>query len=264
MLAGLARVNGTRLYYQSAGEGSPLVLIGGGGSLDRRLWDDQFTVFSEKYQVISYDPRGIGKSEIPENLFSHSQDLYSLLKFLSVEKAHILGLSLGGTIAIDFALEYPEMVRALVLVASGLSDLKEEVLQATSALSVMAQEEGVMRVIQVIVENDCYIAPENSAARQKAREILMESAQIFHSGFPAIKFWQPVEPPASNRLSEIKAATLIIVGERDYPGIHAVAEKLETSIIGARKVIISGAGHMVNLEKPEQFDQVVTHFLDNQ
>lgn len=264
MDVGLAEVNGTNLYYEIIGEGHPIVLIGGGGSLDRRMWEEQITVFSEQYQAICYDPRGIGKSEIPDDSFSHSRDLYSLLKFLNVEKAYILGLSLGGTIAIDFTLEYPEMVKALILVASGLSDLKEEVLEATSALSRIAKEEGVARVVQMIVEDDSYIAPENLAARQRAREILAENAHIFHSEFSSIRFWQPVEPPASQRLSEICVPTLIVVGERDYPGIHAIADILETSIAGARKAVISGAGHMANLEKPEKFNQVVSDFLSHQ
>lgn len=264
MNAELVEVNGTKLYYEVAGKGQPLVLIGGGGSLDGRLWDEQFKAFAKKYKVIRYDPRGIGKSGVPDNPFSHSQDLLDLLKSLNAEKAFILGLSLGGTIAIDFALEYPEMVRALILVASGLSDLNKEVLQTTSALSAMAEEKGVARVIQMIVENDSYIAPENLVARQRAEKILSENAHIFHSDFPHIKYWQPVEPPASRRLPEINAATLVIVGERDYPGIHAIADKLETSIAGARKVMIRGAGHMVNLEKPEEFNQVVSDFLSSQ
>src|ERR1044071_390009 len=94
----LAEVNGTRLYYEVAGEGFPLVLISGGGTLDRRAWDDQFEVFAKSYEVIRYDIRGIGKSARPRAAFSHSRDLYELLKFLKVKRAHVVGLSFARAI----------------------------------------------------------------------------------------------------------------------------------------------------------------------
>lgn len=103
MKHGMAKVNGTSLYYEVTGKGLPLVLISGGGTLDRRAWDDQFETFAKYYKVIRYDIRGIGKSARPLKDFSHSQDLYALLKFLKVRKAHIVGLSFSGAIALDFA-----------------------------------------------------------------------------------------------------------------------------------------------------------------
>ena len=96
MRNGIAKVNGTGLYYEAMGEGHPLVFISGGGSLDRRMWDDQFESFAKDYNVIRYDIRGIGKSEKPERPFSHADDLHALLEFLNIGKAHIMGLSFGG------------------------------------------------------------------------------------------------------------------------------------------------------------------------
>src|SRR5262249_9161414 len=127
MKNGMARVNGTSLYYELKGKGFPLVLISGGGTLDRRTWDDSFSNFPKDYKVIRYDIRGIGKSARPLEPFSHSQDLYALLNFLNINKAHIIGLLFGGAIAIDFTLEHPEMVDSLILAASGSSkDAKAE------------------------------------------------------------------------------------------------------------------------------------------
>src|SRR6266851_3278425 len=113
---GFAELNGTRLYYEVAGEGHPLVLIHG-GLVDRRLWDDQFDVFAQHYRVIRYDIRGFGNSDVPAGPYSNYEDLYGLLKFLGVEKAYIMGLSMGGGIDIDFTLAHPEMVAALIPVA---------------------------------------------------------------------------------------------------------------------------------------------------
>src|SRR5260370_38118700 len=114
---GFVETNGTKLYYEMMGEGHPLVLLHG-GYMDRRIWDDQFAAFAQNYQVIRYDIRGFGKSALPQVPYADWQDLFNLLTFLDVEKAHLLGLSLGGVIALDFTLMYPEMVDALILVGS--------------------------------------------------------------------------------------------------------------------------------------------------
>src|SRR5579875_658948 len=108
--AGFAQVNGTQLYYEMLGEGHPLVLIHGGYK-DRRKWDDQFHAFAKHYRVIRYDVRGFGKSELPPAPYADRQDLSDLLNYLGVEKTYLLGLSLGGIIAIDFTLEHPDIDR---------------------------------------------------------------------------------------------------------------------------------------------------------
>jgi len=81
MKQGMARVNGTSLYYEIRGKGFPVVLISGGGMLDRRGWDEQFEALAKSYKVIRYDIRGIGKSARPQQAFSHSHDLYALSRF---------------------------------------------------------------------------------------------------------------------------------------------------------------------------------------
>ena len=90
--SGIAAVNGTKLYYEAAGSGRALVLLHG-GAVDRRAWDDQFSDFAKHYRVIRYDLRGSGKSANPVEPFSNTEDLFALLKFLKVDKAHLLGIS---------------------------------------------------------------------------------------------------------------------------------------------------------------------------
>ena len=118
--AGIAEVNGTGLYYEVEGEGDHLVLVHD-GLLGSRIWDDQFEAFAQRYTVTRYDARGYGRSETPSEEFSDVGDLHSLLRFLGVEKAHLIGSSNGGRIAVDFALEWPGMVATLVLVGPSLS-----------------------------------------------------------------------------------------------------------------------------------------------
>jgi pimeloyl-ACP methyl ester carboxylesterase len=89
--------------------------------MDRRMWDDQFAVFAQHYRVIRYDVRGFGKTDLPQVPYTDRQDLSNLLSFLGVEKTYVMGLSLGGEIAIDFTLDYPHMVDALILVGASVS-----------------------------------------------------------------------------------------------------------------------------------------------
>lgn len=262
MKKGFARVNQTNLYYEVMGTGSPLVLISGGGTLDRRAWDDQFVAFSKRHQVIRYDIRGIGKSARPLEPFSHSQDLYELLKFLKVKKAHVVGLSFGGAIAIDFALEHPAMVDRLVLASTGTSsDAKSEAnLKGISTLATLMKQEGLARVIQLILDTPFFIARENAVAREKIRQIYLDNGDVFESGFALVKLWQPTQPAASERLSEIQARALIMEGENDSPDYQAITNKL-LKIRGATKFVISGAAHVINLDKPKEFNDAVLEFL---
>lgn len=261
MKSGTAKVNGTELYYEVSGDGQPLVLVNG-SSLDLRMWDEQIKDFAAGYQVIRYDLRGIGKSAIPTDNFSHSRDIYHLLKHLGIEKATVIGLSFGGAFAIDFALEHAEMTDALIVASSTLSSLRDEYLQGLSVLSAIACESGAAQAIDELMSNAAFVAPENVAAWRKTREILLDNAHIFETGFPLIRFWQPPQVSLDEGISKIAAPTLIIVGEKDAPIIHEIASDLEKNISGAKKVVIKNAGHMVNLEKPSEFNRIVLDFLD--
>ncbi len=105
-LTGFANFNGGKLYYEVAGGGTPLVLIHG-GLVNSGLWDKQFYAFAEHFRVVRYDVRGFGQSDLPTAPFSHYDDVRQLLDFLNIDRAAVLGLSMGGAIAIDFALAYP-------------------------------------------------------------------------------------------------------------------------------------------------------------
>ena len=263
MKQGMAEVNGTSLYYEVMGKGFPLVFTSGGGTLDSRAWDNQFETFAQYHKVIRYDIRGLGKSARPLKPFSHSRDLYALLKFLKVKKAHIISLSFSGAIAIDFALEHPEMVDHLILAATGTSvDAKsKENVDSLLLLSAMTKKEGLPRVIQFLLDLPFFISQGNSAAREKMRQIYLDNRDMFESEFPLVRLWQPTEPPASERLSEIRARVLILLGENDHPAYKAITDKLVTGIGGARKIVIPGGTHLLHLDKPKEFNQAVLEFL---
>ena len=258
VITGMAEVNETKLYYEVMGEGHPLVLIHG-ALIDRRVWDEQFKVFAEHYRVIRYDVRGYVKSEIPEKPYSHVQDLYSLLNFLSIDKVYVIGLSMGGGIAIDFTLEHPEMVDALIPVSPGLSGYKysDEMMQRFSEIFSAFKDKGISQAAQIVLD-DPFWSPAQEHARQKIKDMITENSQVF-SLDPELM--QPLSPPAIQRLSEIKVTTLIIAGERDYPDNLKVADMLETEIAGAKKVMIPGTGHIVNMDNPEELNRILLDFL---
>jgi pimeloyl-ACP methyl ester carboxylesterase len=263
MRYGTAEINGTTIYHETNGKGPPVVLVSGGALLDRRGWDKQFEALAGHFEVIRYDIRGIGQSARPLGPFCHAEDLRSLLEFLDVERSHIIGLSFGGVIALDFALDHPEMVEKLILVSSGTSsDAKAEGnMQSLAALSSMVKQQGMDRVVQLILDSGAIVARDNTAAGERIREIYQDNRDVFESDFPLIRLWQPAEPPASERLSEVRARTMVMMGENDNPAYKAIAEKLALSLPGAESVTVAGAAHVINLDQSEDFNRLVLAFL---
>ena len=255
---GFARVHGARLYYEMKGRGYPLVLIHG-GQMDRRMWDPQFDLFARRYTVIRYDVHGYGRSDVPAKGFSHAEDLYGLLNFLRLEKALILGLSMGGRIAIDFALSHPERVETLVLVGPGLGGYRFTD-QSGWAIVEAARDEGLEKAAEMWLEHP-YMAPamEVPAIREKIRQLAIENA---HTWLANPIFERHLKPPAIERLSAIHVPTLIVVGDRDVEDIQKIVDILTGGITGSEKQVIPGAGHIVNMEKPEEFNQIVLGFLE--
>jgi len=262
VVSGIAHINGASIYYEQKGRGFPLVLISGGGILDRRGWDQQFDVFAKYYRVIRYDIRGIGQSARPEAPFSHSHDLFALLKFLKVKRAHVLGLSVGAAIAIDFAIEHPEVVDRLILGSPGLSsDSKSDAnMQRLAAIVGLVKTSGIEHVIQLTLDAPFVLSKANTAGRDKVRQIYLDNKDIFEAGFPLYVLWQPVIQP-ENKLAAIRARVLIVRGDNDYAAYAGMTDKIQKGIPEAKTIVIPGGTHFLNLEKPAEFNQAVLDFL---
>jgi 3-oxoadipate enol-lactonase len=261
--SGVASVNGTRLYYEAAGAGLPVVLVSGGGTLDRRQWDDQFDVLSSRYRVIRYDIRGIGRSMRPTTEFSHHEDLRAFLEFLNIKRAVICGVSFGAAIAIDFALDNREKVIGLVLASADVSSEKHKGVEAVRALTAVAKNQGLERAIKLVTVMPSFVSPRNAPAQRRIRQIYLDNRDLFEAGFPLVTLWQPAAPPAGNRLSEIDVPALVISGSNDSPTAVAAADRIVSSLAGAQKVVIPDAGHMVNMDAPARFNRAVRSFLDS-
>jgi len=257
-VSGYAEVNGTRLYYEDAGAGLPVVFLGIGSGMDHRLWDDQFALFAHDFRAVRFDVRGVGKSAWPTEPFSPLEDLAALLNFLKIEKACVVGLSLGGALAIDFALAHPDRVACLVLVAPGLSgyQFSDEFQQRLAPFMAALQAGETERLVQLMLD-DPYLLPavKNPAARERAKRIWAENSRL-----PNVA---PIglDPPARNRLGEIRVPTLIVLGDRDWADLYKISDLLESGIAGASRVTIPGSGHTVNMEMPDEFNFVALTFL---
>jgi len=266
---GFAEINGTTLYYEVAGAGHPFVLVHG-HLLDRRSWDDQFAVFAQRYRVIRYDQRGFGDSGLitKGESYSDRQDLYALLQFLGIESAYLMGVSGGGALAIDFTLEHPEMVDALIPVTAGVSGFRpsEEVLKKHpdvvrmyTSLNEAFERHDIARAVEISLElwTDGPGRLPGQAA-PKVREMTTRNWERLDNEARAQTPPVPLEPPAVGRLSKIGVPTLVILGELDGPN---PLEQLAAEIQGAKKVIVAETAHHPFMEKPAEFNQIVLDFL---
>jgi len=260
-----AAVNGTHLFYETAGHG-PVVVFLHAGNLDHRQWDPQFLALAQKHRVIRFDARGFGRSGRADTPFRADEDLYALLVALHVSRASLVGSSLGGRVAIDFALAHPEMVDHLVLAAPGLSGWQFSRGDTSwFAEGRVARDRGDSAGIAIAWLKQDFMRP--AMERPELAAHLREMAG--GNG----RFWMDVlrqgresdlqgDPPALHRTKLIPAPTLLIVGSRDTHDIMAIADTLGASMPHLRRVSFEGAGHMLNLEQADRFTKLVLDFLD--
>jgi pimeloyl-ACP methyl ester carboxylesterase len=225
------------------------------------VWDDQVDALAARFRVVRYDIRGLGGSARPTGTFSHSADLAALFELLDLRHAVVCGTSFGAAIAIDFALEHPSRVDALVLVSPGLSSDKDAHVQGATELCALVRAQGLDDVVALLAGTRSFIAVPGRRIEQRLREMYGDNRDVFESDFSLVTLWQPASPPAANRLAEITAPTLVIVGEHDDQWSRATAARIAADVPGANQVTIAGAGHMVNLDAPEEFNRVVIDFL---
>jgi len=239
--------------------------VSGGQSweVDRRMWADQIDVFAARFRVLTYDLRGFGQSASPESEvpYTHADDLHALLDHLGIERAAVIGLSLGGRIAEEFALTYPDSLSALVLVDAALGGHQ---FSAAFMPTLGALFEGA-REGRLAEAKAGWMAAPLFAQSRTSPDVAARLGQMVdeHTGW-GLQNPDPhlaMSPPTRDRLSEITAPTLVIVGEHDLPDFHAVADILAAEIPGAQKVVLPGAGHMANMDAPEAFNEAVLGFL---
>ena len=256
-------VTGGELYWEALGSGPAIVLLHG-GLLDSTTWDREFERLAGSYRVVRYDARSHGRSSVNQGEYSHAEDLVALLDGLAIERAVLVGLSLGGRTAIDTAIAHPERVAAVVGVAPGMSGwmFRDPVLQKNwqeQTKAARAQDtDGYVEWFLRSWTDGPKRAPDlvDADVRERIRRLAKYNLERNANASGSLR-----EVGALERVTEIRTPTLALVGELDMSDIHGIADLLVSSIPGTRKVVIPNVGHLINLEAPERFDQELDSFL---
>ncbi len=255
------------IYSEVAGKGPEIVLLHE-GICDSRMWDPQWETFTRSHRVLRLDFRGYGRSPLAPGRFASARDVIELLDRHGFDRAAVVGVSLGGRVALEVALAAPERVAALVLVGSGLPghDWSEE-MKAT-----WEEEEAALRSGNVDEAVDISLRtwvagpgrkPEDVDADVRARVAKMQRrAYELQLLFEDEAEEELLVEDVAQRLGEIKAPTLVLVGEEDVPDIHAIADRLAREIPGARRETIADAAHVPSMERPREFEELVLGFVE--
>ena len=257
-----ARLNGIDTYFETSGQGFPVVAVHG-HSLDRRMWREQVSSFSQRYRFVRYDMRGHGLSEEP-GFYSwpaYAQDMDALRHQLGEERVAVIGLSMGGAIALEYALDYPERVAALALVDSALdgfsySDAFIGFFRRLERLGRAGDREGL--------EREWLAHQLFDGARKDKRAWRLVRSMVARFSWAERLRKLPDPPPAPkmlDRIGEVKAPTLIVTGERDLDDFQLIARTMEANIRGSRRVVVPGCGHLTPLERAAAFNREALRFL---
>ena len=239
------------------------------GICDSRMWDAQWETFTHAHRVMRYDQRGFGRSPLePGGPYSDGRDLVELMEQRGLESASLVGVSVGGRIALEVAVARPELVDALVLVGSGLPghDWSDD-MSAADAEEEAALERGDLDAAVEVTLRTWVDGPRRGpdqvdpSVRAKVAEMQRRAYELQLPVLDEIEEELLVDG-LPERLGDVRAPTLIVVGEEDVPDIHQIADRLEREIPDTRRASIAGAAHVPSMERPREFDELVLGFLD--
>jgi 3-oxoadipate enol-lactonase len=254
-----------RVAFERTGEGPAVVLIHA-GIADRRMWEPQWTSLADAFALVRLDLRGFGDSPFSGGeTVCHGADVVAVLDAAGIERAALVGASLGGRIALEVAVAAPERVAALVLVDPGLPDYawSTEMERYGDAEEAAWEERDLDAVVELNVRfwldrpgratppDPAHVALVR-AMQRRALELEAAAGEVESTAFA---------PGVADRVGEVRAATLVVCGDEDVDDFRAIAARLAAGIPGATLVGISGAAHLPSLEQPAAFDAAVRPFL---
>ncbi len=252
---------GGKLSYEIGGRGPPVVLLHE-GIADRRMWNREFSLLTKDHRVLRYDLRGFGGSTPATGEYSPVRDLVALLDHEGIKRPLIVGPSMGGKIALDLALAFPQRVGGLLLIGPGYSGMDYDhfpggraTFERDERLSKAAADAWAAGRLAEATEHlrDLWASAITGEALELFRTMVRDNApEVFEDR--SARFETREGQPAASRLAEIRVPTWILVGDRDNPAIPHAANFLARGIPGARVELVPGADHLLNLSRPEAFD----------
>jgi pimeloyl-ACP methyl ester carboxylesterase len=243
---------GATLYYETHGEG-PVLLLTHGYSATSEMWHGQIAPLSRRHKLVLWDMRGHGQSDYPADPTAYSEaatvaDMAAILDAVGAKRAIIGGLSLGGYMSLAFHRDHPDRTRALLIIDTGPGFKKDE-----------ARETWNQRALETARKFDAEgLASLKSLSKERAT-----SNHRSADGLAGAARGMLTQRDASviESLPGIKVPSLVVVGADDKPFL-AASDYMATKIPGAQKVVIPAAGHAVNLDQPQAFNEAVDRFLD--
>lgn len=254
---------GTELYYEVDGDGPAAVLIHGMG-LDTRMWDDQIRALEDIATLVRLDVRGHGRSSRASDVpYAHADDIWALADHLGLETVDLLGLSMGGMIALRTYFAAAERVQSLVLIDSVIDEIPfDPDTEADFATLESALADGGMPAARKAWLESGLFAP---AVRQPAVAARLAQMVEDYGGLD----WMNDDPhlprqPLYSRLASVHVPTTVIVGELDVPSFLEMARLMAERIPNSRHVVIPGVGHMSNMEAPATVNEILRGCLSAQ
>lgn len=263
---GFADINGAKLYYEVAGEGQPLLMVHA-GIANMAMWDDQAAFFAQRYKVVRYDMRGFGQSQPTADDFQQHEDIRALMDVLGIQRAILMGCSMGGGACMNFALEYPDRADALVMVGSAPrgfsyedwspSPLDEELEKASETGDLNLINELEMRIFV----DGTGRTPEQVDPVMRRKVYEMNAIALENQ--PMMGKDVGTSIPAAVRIGELRLPVLVVLGDLDEEYTARAANFMVSNIPSARKVVMPGTAHLPNMEFPDEFNAHVQEFLDS-
>ena len=244
------------LWYEVHGDGPTIVFVHG-SNLDLRAWDGEIARWSEEGRAIAYDMRGHGRSELPSEPYSPVDDLAGLLDELDQPRVALVGLSAGAGVALDFALEHPDRVRALLLASPGVGGYRPTEMPPFVTDLVDALQGGDFdRANQVLLDSAVMRAPDRH--RPLVEEMVRGNRDLWTIPRGLV---QQLDPPAIGRLAELSMPITVVVGGDDSPDTLRQAELIVEHAADARLHVIPGGGHLVNLTSEKELAAILDAFF---
>ena len=233
------------------------------------MWDTQWETFRRSHRVLRYDLRGFGRSPIGPGRFSHARDLIELLEQEVLQEASLVGVSMGGRVALEVALARPELIRAIVLVGAGFPghDWSAEMNAADEAEMAALTRGDLDAAVEVSLRT--WVDGPRREPGDVDPEVRARVAEMQRRAYELqMPVWETAEEEPlvgnlSERLSEIRAPTLVVVGEEDIPDMHEIADRLERELPNTRRASMADTAHVPSMERPREFDQLVLPFLQS-
>lgn len=252
--------NGIRTFYEVYGEGEPLVLVHGLGS-SHEDWELMVPALKEHFQVILYDVRGHGNTERTKGPYSiplFANDLAKFLKAINIESAHIGGISMGGMIAFQFAVDYPEFLKKLIII-NAVPDVKLKTLEEKVQLytrKILTKAVGMYRMADLLIFN-LFPWPNQKKLRARFLERFKRNDEApYDASLNAIVGWG-----IGDKIKDIEAPTIVISAEKDYLPLET-KEKYVNKMQNASFVVIKNSRHASTQDQPEKLSQLIIDFCE--